>query len=153
MSSCLAGMASTTPPPSVTSACPNDGQSTHIASWSTFEVSGGPLPQLRWLDTVGGAHMPGVDGVSSTSACTVTNPTTEPCCSFHANGGARFASSACQSLPDPLFGVDRAVVTTPCVVGRRGRIRGIALWLLSCSGPVVDVPCIDWDGVAVDEAG
>jgi hypothetical protein len=78
MSSCLAGMASTMPLPSVTSACPNDGQSTHIASWSTFEVSGGPLPQRRWVDTVGGAHMVVYGDVLMNTSCTKVLPSMMP---------------------------------------------------------------------------
>jgi hypothetical protein len=58
-------------------------------------VSGGPLPQLRWLDTVGDAHMVGLSGVSPATSCTTVSSATEPCCPLDTNGGTWIATSEC----------------------------------------------------------
>jgi hypothetical protein len=41
-------------------------------------VSGGPLPQRRWVDTVGGAHMLAHGDVSTNTSCTTVLPSMMP---------------------------------------------------------------------------
>jgi hypothetical protein len=41
-------------------------------------VSGALLPQLRWLDTVGGAHMVGYGDVSTDTSCSASLPAPMP---------------------------------------------------------------------------